>query len=181
MKFAKSGIMILALKLNSQRGEAMVRTRALGTFLLVGLLLASPRVGACGEPAMFSFGDMVRLQAKAFGRPDQKLGAVDSVLFSNLEFYVVTVFETLHAANNAAVMLHEEPLFCAPEGVFRFEQEGEIAALAGFLGEELVDLTEKLGGDPARYDDRPASEVLLLGLRAAFPCDLTPARLSAMR
>jgi hypothetical protein len=130
---------------------------------------------------MFSFGEMVRLQAEAFGRPGRKLGAVDSVLFSNLEFYAVTVFETLHAANNAAVMLHDEPLFCAPTGAFRFEHEGDIAKLAALLGQELISLTETLGGDPARYDDRPASEVLLLGLRAAFPCDLAVERLSAMR
>lgn len=159
----------------------MVRVRVLGAILLASVVLTGPRLEARAEPAMFSFGEMIQLQAVAFGRPDQKLGAIDSVLFSNLEFSAFTVFETLRAANNAAVMLHGEPLFCAPKGVFHFENQGEIAKLAAYLADELTSLTERLDGDPGRYDDKPASEVLLLGLRAAFPCDLGAETVSAMR
>jgi hypothetical protein len=34
-----------------------------------------------------------------------------------------------------------------------------------------AELTAEVGEALDRYDDKPASLVLLLGLRAAFPCD----------
>lgn len=129
---------------------------------------------------MFTFGEMVDLQAATL-RADAEPDAMDEILFKNLEFYAFTVFETLHAVNNAAVMRDEAPLFCAPTGVFTFEQDGEISRLAAFLAQELMHATDALGADPSRYDDKPASEALLLGLRTAFPCDAGEHTLSAMR
>lgn len=159
----------------------MLRCRSLGAILLAALLWAGPAGGSRAETAMFTFGEMVALQAESLGRPDAKAGAVDAVLLKNLEFYAFTVFEALHAANNAAIMLENEPLFCAPEGAFAFEREGEIAQMSAYLAQELIALTKTLGGDPGRYDDKPASEGLLLGLRIAFPCEFGPKTLSAMR
>jgi hypothetical protein len=37
--------------------------------------------------------------------------------------------------------------------------------------DQLSGLTGATGGSLDRYDGQPASLVLLLGLRAAFPCD----------
>jgi hypothetical protein len=162
-------------------GRSMLRCRSLGAFLLAAAVWTAPAAGCRAENAMFTFGEMVALHAQSLGRPDAKPGAVDAVLLKNLEFYAFTVFETLHAANNAAIMLENEPLFCAPQGAFEFEREGEIAQMSAYLAQELIALTKTLGGDPSRYDDKPASEALLLGLRIAFPCEFGPETLSAMR
>jgi hypothetical protein len=43
---------------------------------------------------------------------------------------------------------------------------------------ELLALTEEIGGPVDRYDEKPASAVLLLGLRAAFPCSDTEPQLA---
>src|ERR687891_653508 len=72
---------------------------------------------------------------------------------------------------HADELINKAPLFCAPETTFHFDQDGDIARLADYVTEELFGLTEEIGGSLDRYDDKPASLVLLLGLRAAFPCD----------
>ena len=87
-----------------------------------------------------------------------------------MEFYSFTVFESLVAANNATQSLHGKPLFCAPVGTFGFREDADIAALQAALVDELLNLIKAAGADPDHYDDRPASEVLLMALRAAYPC-----------
>ncbi len=52
------------------------------------------------------------------------------ILYQNFEFYAYTVFESLQAANDAALLIHREPLFCAPEATFHFRKDGDIARLA---------------------------------------------------
>lgn len=61
-------------------------------------------------------------------------------------------------------------MFCAPSGIFRFRREGDIARLADRVTTELIALTREIGDSPELYADQPASAVLLLGLRALFPC-----------
>lgn len=158
-----------------------VARRALGVWIGLALALGTVAGPARADTAMFSFGEMVRLQALPLEAAARRLGDDEIVLYRNMEFYVVTVFETLIAANNAAATLHDEPLFCAPASAFRFLEEGDITGLAVYVVEELLGLTEKIGGSPERYDERPASEVLLLALRAAFPCSASPATLAATR
>jgi hypothetical protein len=65
----------------------------------------------------------------------------------------------------------EAPLFCAPKTTFRFDHDGDIARLADYVTDRLSLLTEETGLSLDNYGDEPASLVLLLGLRAAFPCD----------
>ena len=75
-------------------------------------------------------------------------------------------------------MIHAAPLFCAPEATFKFRGEDSIINLANYVTAELFALTEQVGGPLNRYDDKPASAVLLLGLRAAFPCPDTVTRVA---
>jgi hypothetical protein len=91
------------------------------------------------------------------------------VLYQNFELYAYTVFETLEVANQAAASINQ-PLFCAPEATFHFRKDSDIARLVDYVTSELFALTEEIKGPLDRYKDRPASQVLLLGLRAAFPC-----------
>ena len=92
------------------------------------------------------------------------------LLYQNFEFYAYTVFEALQVANDAARLIGREPLFCEPAAIFHFRKDGDIARLADYVTGELFALTRQIGGPVDRYDDKPASAVLLLGLRAAFPC-----------
>jgi len=117
---------------------------------------------------LFTFGEMLRLQGLESVK--RTVSEEEVILYQNFEFYAYTVFETLRVANDAATLIKGEPLFCAPEAAFNFRKEGDIARLADYVTAELFALTEKIGGPVDRYDDRPASAVLLLGLRAAFPC-----------
>lgn len=121
-------------------------------------------VPARAADVLFTFGEMTRLQSLPLEAAKRTLSEEEAVLYQNFEFYAYTVFESLQIANDAAILINHEPLFCAPPGVFRFRQEGDIARLAGEVTAELT------GGSLERYDDEPASAVLLLGLRAAFPC-----------
>ena len=91
------------------------------------------------------------------------------ILYQNFELYAYAVFETLEVANQAAATL-KQPLFCAPEATFRFRKDGDIVRLVDYVTSELYALTKELDRPLDRYDDKPASQVLLLGLRAAFPC-----------
>jgi hypothetical protein len=144
-----------------------LRRTIAGVFISLGLLLPSGP-GAFADSALFSFGEMRQLQQlPADGRP---LSTQEAILHQNMQFYAFTVFETLLAANNAAYALQRTPLFCAPEGTFRFKEDGDIARLTHRLTAEILETTGAVGADDDHYDDRPASEALLLALRAAFPC-----------
>jgi hypothetical protein len=155
--------------------------RLLGAWITIALTFGMGAGTARADTAMFTFGEMVRLQALPLEAATRRLSGDEILLYRNMEFYVVTVFESLIAANNATTTLHDEPLFCAPASAFRFHEEGDIAGLAAYVVEELLGLTETIGGSPERYHERPASEVLLLALRAAFPCTGSPATLTAAR
>ena len=119
---------------------------------------------------LFTFGEMLRLQGLPLESVKRTVSEEEAILYRNFEFYAYTVFETLQVANDAAALTNGEPLFCAPEAVFKFRKDGDIARLADYVTAELFALTEEIGGPVDRYDDKPASAVLLLGLRAAFPC-----------
>jgi hypothetical protein len=159
--------------------SALHRFGGVSLGLALGLLAAAGPARA--DTAMFTFGEMLRLQALPLAATDHRLSDEELILYRNMEFYTVTVFETLIAANNAAITLHGEPLFCAPARAFRFLEKGDITGLAVYVIEELLALTETIGSSPERYDERPASEVLLLAVRAAFPCGSSPATLAAVR
>ncbi len=116
----------------------------------LGLLLPGGS-GAHADQALFSFGEMRELQRLPAGGT---MSAQELNLYRNMEFYAFTVFETLLAANNAALALQRAPLFCAPEGTFRFAADGDIAALAGRLTAKLVGMIDAIGA-PVR---RPAGE-----------------------
>lgn len=127
---------------------------------------------------LFTFGEMLRLQALPLESAERRLSEEEILLYQNFEFYAYTVFEALQVANEAARLIGREPLFCEPAALFHFRKEGDIARLADYVTAELLALTKEIGGPLDRYDDKPASAVLLLGLRAAFPCPDTGPQLA---
>ena len=151
------------------------RLLPLGALALSFALIVAP---ARGGEVLFTFGEMAQLQTLPLESAERDLGEEEVILYQNFELYAYTVFESLQVANEAAVLIHREPLFCAPAGVFRFRREGDIARLADQVTAELIALTKQIGGSLDRYDDQPASAVLLLGLRAAFPCPDAAPRLA---
>jgi len=161
----------------------MHRTASRLPAILAGIVLAFGlgTNAARAENAMFTFGEMLELQALPADATKRTLSQEEVILYQNMEFYVVTVFETLIAANNAAIKLHDEAMFCAPAGAFQFRDGADITGLARFVTDELLALSKQIGGTAERFHDRPASEVLLLGLRAACPCTEANGTLSAMR
>ena len=159
----------------------MTAFRSLAFGLCTSLALLAAERPAQADAALFTFGEMVRLhdlpQRAASTAPSDE----DIILYQNMEFYTFTVFETLMAANSVVAALKGEPIFCAPAGTFSFKQEGDITALSLHVIEELLVLIKEAGAAADRYDDRPASDVLLMGLRAAYPCADDMETASAMR
>jgi hypothetical protein len=155
-------------------GEVFAMKAALariGAALLPLLLLIVPIDRPYADDVLLTFGDMLRLRElrpEAAKRPltEDELG-----LYESYEFYAYTTFEALQVANSAAELINRAPLFCAPTTTFQFDKDGDIARLADYVTDQLSGLTGESGGSLDRYDDQPASLVLLLGLRAAFPCD----------
>ena len=144
----------------------------LGPVLLLPLLLFCLPLGRLhADEVLVTFGDMLRLRELPLESGKRALTQEELVSFQSYEFYAYTAFEALQVANSAAALLHEAPLFCAPDTTFRFERDGDIARLADHVTDELFGLAAQTGGSLDRYDDEPASLVLLLGLRAAFPCE----------
>jgi hypothetical protein len=141
---------------------------ALGAAALSFVMFVAP---SWAENVLFTYGEMTRLQALPLESAERALSDEEIALYQNFELYAYTVFESLQVANDAAVLTDHEPLFCAPPTVFHFKKEDDIARLADRVTTELIALTKEIGGSLERYDDKPASAVLLLGLRAAFPCD----------
>jgi hypothetical protein len=139
--------------------------------LLPLLLLIVPLGRLHADEVLLTFGDMLRLRELPLESAKRALTEEELVLYQNYEFYAYTAFEALQVANRAALLIHEAPLFCAPETTFHFDHDGDIARLADYVTDQLSGLTEQAGESLVRYDDKPASLVLLLGLRAAFPCD----------
>jgi hypothetical protein len=136
--------------------------------LLPLLLLIIPVHRLHADEVLLTFGDMLRLRELPLESAKRALTEEERVLYQNYEFYTYTAFEALQVANSAAELINKAPLFCAPKNTFHFGQDGDIARLADHVTDEL---TAEVGEALARYDDKPASLVLLLGLRAAFPCD----------
>lgn len=150
---------------------------------VVALLLttgAAPGEGR-SEDALFSFGEMRELQRLPAESARRTVTDDEVVLYQNMHFYTFTVIEALLAANHTAVTLGGPPLFCAPSAAFRFEDEGDIALLLDRLTGTLLGLITRIGGGEDHYDDRPASEALLLALRAAHPCGVGLETASAQR
>jgi hypothetical protein len=135
------------------------------------LLLIVPTYRLYADEVLLTFGDMLRLRELPVESAKRELTAEELVLYQNYEFYAYTAFEALQVANDAAATIHKAPLFCAPEATFQFDRGGDIARLADHVTDQLFGVFEG-GGEPLDdYEDKPASLVLLLGLRAAFPCD----------
>ena len=132
-----------------------------------GALIGGAPVQA--DDVLFTFGEMQHLQGLPLESTKRALDQDEVVLYQNFELYAYTVFETLEVANQAASAI-KQPLFCAPEATFHFRKDGDIARLVDYVTSELFALTEEIHGPLGRYKDEPASQVLLLGLRAAFPC-----------
>jgi hypothetical protein len=124
---------------------------------------------ARADEVLFTFGEMQHLQSLPLESTKRTLTEEEVILYQNFELYAYAVFETLEVANQAAASI-QQPLFCAPEAIFHFRKDGDIARLVDYVTSELFALTEEINGPLDRYNDRPASQVLLLGLRAAFPC-----------
>lgn len=148
----------------------MTLSRLLPATFLALLAHAALAGAASADNALFTFGEMRQLQALPQVAASRALTAEEANLYQNMEFYSFTVFESLVAANNATQSLHGKPLFCAPADTFGFHEDADIAALQAVLVDALLDLVKAAGAEPDRYDDRPASEVLLMALRAAYPC-----------
>ena len=140
-----------------------------GAVLLLLLIVPLGRLYA--DEVLLTFGDMLRLRELPMESAERALTEEELVLYQNYEFYAYTAFEALQVANSAAGLINEAPLFCAPESTFHFDQDGDIGRLADHITDELFGHAEQIGDPLDRYDDEPASLVLLLGLRAAFPCD----------
>jgi hypothetical protein len=136
--------------------------------ILLPLLLIVPIHRLHADEVLLTFGDMLRLRELPLQAAKRPLTEEERVLYQNYEFYAYTAFEALQVANSAAALINQAPLFCAPKDAFHFDQDGDIARLADRL---TAQLTAEVGEPLDRYDGRPASLVLLLGLRAAFPCD----------
>jgi len=149
----------------------------------VALLLATGAAPdeARSDDALFSFGEMRELQRLPAESARRTVTDDDVVLYQNMQFYTFTVIEALLAANHTVISLGGPPLFCAPSATFRFEDEGDIAEFLGRLTATLVGLVTRIGGSEDHYDDRPASEALLLALRAAHPCGVGLETASAER
>jgi hypothetical protein len=141
----------------------------IGAILLLLLIMPLGRLHA--DEVLLTFGDMQRLRELPLEAAKRTLSEEELVLYQNYEFYAYTTFEALQVANSAAELIHKTPLFCAPETTFHFDQDGDIARLADYVTDQLIGLPEEMGGSLDRYNDKPASLVLLLGLRAAFPCE----------
>ena len=146
--------------------------------LAIVMTVALQVTPARAADVLFTFGEMLRLQGFPQESVKRTVSEEEVILYQNFEFYAYTVFETLKVANDAAALINREPLFCAPEAAFQFRKEGDIARLADYVTAELFALTEELGGPVERYAEEPASAVLLLGLRAAFPCSATEPQLA---
>lgn len=146
--------------------------RRLATLSAIALSFVLFIAPSRADQVLFTFGEMARLQMLPLESAERALSEEEALLYQNFELYAYTVFESLQVANDTAVLISQAPLFCAPSGVFHFRNGGDIARLADQVTAELI---EAIGGSLDRYDDQPASAVLLLGLRAAFPCaDETP-------
>jgi hypothetical protein len=143
--------------------------------LMLGSWLAATASGARAETPLLTFGELLRIQALT---DSAALSAEDRLLSQNVEFYTYTVFETLQMANSTALLVREAPLFCAPEGTFRFGDAAGLADLADLVTAEVLALGEDAGIALERYAEQPASAVLLIGLRAAFPCIDPPSTLA---
>jgi hypothetical protein len=135
--------------------------------IVFGVLLGVAPARA--DEVLFTFAEMQHLQGLPLESAKRTLSEEEVILYQNFELYAYTVFETLEVANQAAALINH-PLFCAPEAAFHFRKDGDIARLADYVTSELFALTEEVNGALDRYNDKPASAVLLLGLRAAFPC-----------
>ena len=154
---------------------ALARSGAVVLPLLL-LIMPIPRLYA-GE-VLLTFGDMQRLRELPLESAKRTLTEEELVLYQNYEFYAYTAFEALQVANSAALLINHAPLFCAPETTFHFDRDGDITRLADYVTDRLLELPKQTGGAPGGYDDEPASLVLLLGLRAAFPCGKDGARVA---
>jgi hypothetical protein len=141
----------------------------IGAVLLLLLIIPLGRLYA--DEVLLTFGDMLRLRDLPLESAKRALTEEELVLYQNYQFYAYTAFEALQVANSAALLINEAPLFCAPETTFHFDQDGDIARLADYITDQLIGFSEESGEPLDRYGDKPASLVLLLGLRAAFPCD----------
>ena len=142
-----------------------------GAVLLPLLLLIVPIDRPYADDVLLTFGDMLRLRELRPEAAQRALTEEELGLYESYEFYAYTAFEALQVANSAAELINKAPLFCAPATTFQFDKDGDIARLADYVTDQLSGLTKDIGGSLDRYDDQPASLVLLLGLRAAFPCD----------
>ena len=134
------------------------------------LLLIVPLGRSPADQVLLTVGDMLRLRELPLEAGKRALTAEELILYQNYEFYAYTAFEALQVANSAAASINAAPLFCAPETTFHFDQDGDIARLADYVTDQLFGRPEQTGESLDRYDHEPASLVLLLGLRAAFPC-----------
>jgi hypothetical protein len=150
------------------------RLRLLPAIALGVLIGGAP---AHADDVLFTFSEMQHLQGLPLESTKRTLSEEEVILYQNFELYAYTVFETLQVANQAATLINQ-PLFCAPEAAFHFRKDGDIARLADYVTSELFALTEEINGALDRYNDKPASAVLLLGLRAAFPCPAHPPQLA---
>jgi hypothetical protein len=148
----------------------MTLLRPLRRLLVIACGAIAVTMPARADEVLFTFGEMQRLEGLPLESSKRTLSEEEVTLYQNFEFYAYSVFEALQVANNAALLANHEPLFCAPEATFHFREQGDIARLADYVIAELFALTEEIGGSLDRYDEKPASAVLLLGLRAAFPC-----------
>lgn len=145
-------------------------SRILLLLLPLLLLIVPPDRVAQADEVLLTFGDMLRLRELPLESAGRELTEEEASLYQSYEFYTYTAFEALQVANSAAELINQEPLFCAPEGTFHFDRDGDIVRLADHVTDELFALTAASGDPLDRYEDKPASFVLLLGLRATFPC-----------
>jgi hypothetical protein len=135
---------------------------------LAGALLAmAGTAGSARGDALFTFGELLDLQALP---GEGRLSAPEQRRVDRLELYARAVFETLQSANDAAFLVHKEPLFCAPAATFDFAEDGAIIRLADRLSAQVLAFCRATGQPLARYERQPASAVMLLGLQTAFPC-----------
>ena len=156
----------------------MMVIRRSPSLIAIAMSVVMQATPARAAHVLLTIGEILRHQALPLESAERRLSEEEILLYQNFEFYAYTVFEALQVANEAARLIGREPLFCEPAALFHFRKEGDIARLADYVTAELLALTKEIGGPLDRYDDKPASAVLLLGLRAAFPCPDTGPQLA---
>ena len=169
----------------------MMLIRRSPSLIAIAMSVVIQATPARAADVLFTFGEMLRLQALPLESAERRLSEEEILLYQNFEFYAYTVFESLQVANDAARLIGQEPLFCAPAADLPFPQGGRHRPARRLRHRRAVRAHQGDRRPLDRYDDeagergaaaRPARRLPLPrwrpAARAALACR-EPARSSA--